>query len=131
MYADPVAYDSEYPLQQALALHKRYFETVDGVVSTLMAPDEPDAVGDALSILGDACRCSFAGVYLNEPECGQAHLSGHWIDPLRELPVDVLSSFLHVPYSRFTQLAETLEIGMVLNKALPELPLPVQMHSAR
>lgn len=130
MHADSVAYDNEYPLRQALALHKRYFETVDGVVSTLMAPDEPDAVGDALSILGDACRCSFAGVYLNEPECGQARLFSHWIDPLRELPADALSDFLCVPYSRFTQLAETLEIGMVLNKSLLELSQPVQMRFA-
>lgn len=121
MQADSVSLDGHFQLQQALALHQRYFETVDAVVATLMAPDEPEALADALAILADACKCSMAYVFLDEPDHASARPVCHWINPDSSLPKSIPESLRHIAYDQLPILAETLQVGMVLNKSLLEM----------
>jgi len=124
MRVDSSSRENEYQLGQMLSLHQRYFETIDAIVATLMAPDEPegpDALREALSILGEACRCTQAGLFLDEQEHAAARLTCYWIDPDFPCLATPPAALQHVSYEELPVMAEMLQVGMVLNKSILEL----------
>lgn len=119
--------DDGLRLKRELALHLGYFEAFDAIVATLLSPDEPDVLSQALAILVDACRCSAGVVYLDSPDRRLAQSVAYWGDPEADAPHSLPPFLAEIDYSRFPQLGEMLEAGMVFNKTLLELSQPGQM----
>lgn len=117
----------DFDLRQEVATYHTYFNAFDGVVASLLSPGEPDALAEAMRILGDACRCSLAALYLNSPENERAHLTAAWRDAGSRVPQVLPDVFMELHYPAYPLLADTLAVGMVLNKSLLELPLSEQM----
>ncbi|WP_348945716.1 EAL domain-containing protein [Chitinibacter sp. FCG-7] len=117
--------------QQALGTYHTYFNAFDSVVSILSAAHDPDCLVDMLQVLGQASRSSMTGLYLNDEQGKLAKLVAAWRDPDCRLLEYTPTPFLSLDYDQYALLADTLAVGMVLNKSLLELPLAEQMLLAQ
>ncbi|QLG88592.1 EAL domain-containing protein [Chitinibacter bivalviorum] len=117
--------------QQALGTYHTYFNAFDSVVSILTHTDEPDYLLDMLQVLGQASRSSMTGLYLNDEHGRCAKLVAAWRDQDCSLLEYTPAPFLSIDYDQYALLADTLAVGMVLNKSLLELPLAEQMLLAQ
>ncbi|WP_410497530.1 EAL domain-containing protein [Chitinibacter sp. S2-10] len=117
--------------QQALATYHTYFNAFDSVVSILAQSDEPDCLSEMLRVLGQASRSSMTALYLNDKQGRNAKLVASWRDTDCKLPQHTLGVFDSVDYDQYALLADTLAVGMLLNKSLLELPLAEQMWLAQ
>ncbi|WP_144290361.1 sensor domain-containing phosphodiesterase [Chitinilyticum litopenaei] len=117
----------DFNLRHEVAIYHTYFNAFDGVVASLLAADEPDALAEAIRILGEACRCSLATLYLNTPDGEHARLIAAWRDASGRVPHIIPDVFMELHYAAYPLLADSLAVGMVLNKSLLELPLSEQM----
>jgi diguanylate cyclase (GGDEF)-like protein len=117
--------------QQALGTYHTYFNAFDSVVSILAHPDHPDYLQEMLQVLGQASRSSMTGLYLNDDQGRSAKLVAAWRDADCHFLQYTPTPFLSLDYDQYALLADTLAVGMMLNKTLLELPLAEQMLLAQ
>ncbi|WP_156129015.1 EAL domain-containing protein [Chitinibacter sp. ZOR0017] len=131
MRSDSVGFSPLGPAeQQALGTYHTYFNAFDSVVNILAHPEEPEYLQDMLQVLGQASASGMTGLYLNEGQ-RKARLVAAWRRPDCRLLQYTPEPFLHLDYDQYALLADTLAVGMVLNKSLLELPLAEQMLLAQ
>ena len=122
MFAEPGSYNCLEPQSEsALLLHQRYFEVFETVVSTLMEPGGQDAPSEALSVVIEACHCSVGAVFLDAPDRASSRLAFHRTHPQSDTAIPA-GSFRRIHYVDMQALADMLEVGMVLNAPLQDLP---------
>ena len=120
-----------FAAHEALGVYHTYFNAFDNVVNVLASADDPESLIEMLRTLGEASRSSMAGLYLNEADGKVARLVCAWQDQDCHLAVKTSQPFLSLEYDKYPLLADTLAVGMILNKSLLELPLAEQMLLAQ
>ncbi len=116
---------------EALGLYQTYFNAFDSVVNLLAVADDPDAMVEVLRTLAEASHSGMTGLYLNEADGKIARLIAAWRDDDCHLARNTPQPFVTLEYDQYPLLADTLAVGMVLNKSLLELPLAEQMLLAQ
>ena len=121
----------QFAMHETLALYQTYFAAFDNVVSLLANADDPEAILEMLRTLAEASHSSMTGLYLNEGDGKVARLVAAWRDQDCHLARNTPQPFVSLEYAQYPLLADTLAVGMVLNKSLLELPLAEQMLLAQ
>ncbi|UXY15036.1 EAL domain-containing protein [Chitiniphilus purpureus] len=123
--------DERFAAQRELGLYHAYFDAFDRVVARLLTNEGPSSLLDAMAALADVTRASVVGLYLNAADGGAARMNSVWRDPHTRLAAITPEPLKLLEYASYPLLADTLAVGMVLNKSLLELPLAEQMLLAQ
>ena len=113
-------------------LYQAYFQAFDRVAGQLLVNEEGGGMAGALEALADVTRASVVSLYLNMPDRSRhARLMAVWRDEACRIAAITPEHLRVLDYRAFPLLADTLTVGMVLNKSLLELPLAEQMWLAQ
>ncbi|WP_169307199.1 bifunctional diguanylate cyclase/phosphodiesterase [Chitiniphilus eburneus] len=123
--------DERFVAQRELGLYHAYFDAFDRVVARLLVGDGSSSLGDAMVALSDVTRASVVSLYLDTPGSSSSRMVAAWRDPHTRLAAVTPEPLKLLDYSSYPLLADTLAVGMVLNKSLLELPLAEQMLLAQ
>lgn len=121
--------DPDFELRSELGLLQTYFETFDGLVASLLEYD--GNLLESLGLLAGVSKSHVVCLYLNTPDQSASHLVSVWRDPDTRLADITPDPCRSLDYATYPLLADTLAVGMVLNKTLLELPLAEQMLMAQ
>ncbi|KPC49444.1 sensor domain-containing phosphodiesterase [Amantichitinum ursilacus] len=124
--------DPTLVVERDAGLYQAYFNAFDRVVGQLLANEEGGGMTGALAALADVTRASVVSLYLNTPDrTRHARLMAVWRDQDCRIAANTPEHLRVIDYRSYALMADTLTVGMVLNKSLLELPLAEQMWLAQ